>query len=138
MQRSVRLRVILGSIALIATWPLVRNTDLYLQLFGLGGNNTVYDLQTARTEVYVHWFMHMCDSGECLTHRDWACGYENGDFDSVHKCFETRVETDPVWSRLDRLRKECGHSLMKHTGIHGDENECKKLGGPRLPSQAPW
>lgn len=129
------------ALALIGWW-LIRDTDFYLQFFGLNGDNTVYDLRTARVPVAVYWRMYMCRNGECLTHRDWACGYENDSdlfpSDEVTRCFEQKLDSVPVWTKLDQLRKECGHRNMVYTGNHLDAKRCAALGGARLPSQSPW
>jgi hypothetical protein len=135
--RRIGIAAALVVIAVIG-WHLVRDTDFYLQFFGLDGKNTVYDYHTARIPVSVYWDMHMCNNGRCLTSRDWACGYENGDQLAVDQCFQHRAEQVPVWWRLDRLRKECGHSLMVYTGVYLDQKRCASLGGSRSPSQSPW
>jgi hypothetical protein len=97
------------ALALIGWW-LIRDTDFYLQFFGLNGDNTVYDLRTPQVPAAVYWDMHMCRNGECLTHRDWACGYENDSdlFPSteVTRCFEQELDSVPVSRKLDQLRKE--------------------------------
>jgi hypothetical protein len=135
--KTIRVCAALAIVAVIG-WRLIRDTDLYLQFFGLNGGNTVYDFYTARTPVAVYWTMHMCKNGHCLTHRDWECGYDNGDESAVDECFRRRAREVPVWWRLDELRIECGHSNMVYTGVFGDAKRCASLGGPRLPSQPPW
>jgi hypothetical protein len=45
----------------------------------------------------------MCEGGECLSERDWACGYENGDTGDVWECFSQSLTRLPVW---------CGHRHM--------------------------
>ena len=73
---------------------------------------------------------------------DWACGYEN-DSDvvpsaEVARCFAEKVDSVPVWTKLDRLRKECGHRNMVYTENYLDAKRCAALGGAHLPSQSPW
>ncbi len=136
-RKTIRIGVILTIMALVG-WRLIRDTNVYLQFFGLDGENTVYDYYTARVPIAVYWTMHMCDSGQCLTSRDWACGYENGDMNAVYECFQHRADEVPVWWRLDRIRKECGHSKMVYSGTYLDGKRCASLGGARLPSQSPW
>ena len=135
--KSIGFYAALAVLAVIG-WRLIRDSDFYLQFFGLDGGNTVYDYYTARLPVAVHWTMHMCNNGQCLTPRDWACGYENGDESAVYECFEHRAGEVPVWWKLDRLRKECGHSKMVYSGAYLDAKRCASLGGSRLPSQSPW
>ena len=131
--KSIRVCAALAIIAVIG-WRLIRDTDLYLQFFGLDGRNTVYDFYTARTPVAVYWTMHMCKDGHCLTSRDWDCGYDNGDKSAVDECFYRRAGEVPVWWRLDRLRVECGHSTMVFTGAIRDVKRCANLGEPRFPT----
>lgn len=126
-----------GAIGFVVWW-FVRDTDPYLRWLGLNGANTVYEYRTARVKAAVHWTMHMCNNGECLTERDWACGYENGPDNAVYECFEQLADRVPVWWRLDRLRKECGHRHMTYAGTYRNEKRCRDLGGPRTPSQPPW
>lgn len=133
-RRWIAKRLAIYAVLAVLAWWLVRNTETYLNIFGLKGENTVYDYQAARLEVAVHWTVHICKNGECITPRDWACGYEV-DSGKVYECFMQRVDTVPVWWKLDRLRKECGQAYMAYTGAYFNAERCQKLGGPPQPSQ---
>ena len=127
-------RIILGLLAVSLGWWLYRDTDVYLAVFGLRGDNTLYDYHTSRFPIAVYWTMHMCSDGECLTHREWACGFENGPDSAVDECFSELSQSAPVWWSLDRVRKACGHRYMIHTGQFGDPKRCQELGGPPHPA----
>jgi hypothetical protein len=127
-------RLLLCAVAGLLAWWFLRDTDPYLASFGLTGNNTLYDYHTARVKTAVYWTMNMCNDGKCLTERDWACGYENGQYEAVYMCFEEIASSAPVWWRLDRIRKECGHRHMVYMGTYGNPKRCQELGGPRPPS----
>ncbi len=110
-----------------------------LDLFRLDGNDTVYDYHRASMEQAVSFRLKVCHDGECLTHRDWACGFVNGDEEKFDACFDAVVDAAKPWVRLDAVRKFCGNRTMTFLGIvYGNPEKCADAGGQwGVPSSPP-
>lgn len=100
-------------------------------LFGLNGDNTVYDFMAASSDARIDWMLNMCNDGECLNKIDWRCGFDNHDnYDEVvSDCFYKLAPKLEPWVKIDLLRKYCGVGYAKFTGTTGSPERCKAKGG---------
>lgn len=104
--------------------------DGLLRRFSLDITDTVGDLRKASVTDAVRLRMRLCNNGECLTRRDWACGFDNGDEEDFDSCFEDVLATADPSLPLDTARKYCGNLTMTFVGaIYSDEERCQRAGG---------
>jgi hypothetical protein len=110
-----------------------------LDLFRLDPNDSVYDYHRANVRQVVSFRMKVCHNGECLTPRDWACGFDNGDQEKFDACFDEVVDAAKLWVCLDRVRKFCGNRTMTFVGtVYSNPKRCSDAGGQwGVPSSPP-
>lgn len=104
--------------------------DALLRAFSLDFTDTVAAYREAHVEDVVRLRMRLCWNGECLTKRDWACGFTNGDTEAFDRCFDHVVERAAPLVRLEDARKFCGNLTMKFVGeTYSTPEECVAAGG---------
>jgi hypothetical protein len=111
-------------------WWVVKDSEAYLNVSGLGPTNTVYDFQTASQRAKEHFLSHKCNNGVCQSIRDWECGYEVDDNNGFRVCFLSELERNPAWEELGSVLKRCGKNFQHFTGLYGDPARCKELSTP--------
>jgi hypothetical protein len=116
----------LGAIVIALFWG-----ERIVDLFRLDPTDTVYDYNRASVEDQVRFLMRACNMGDCLTRRDWACGFAaSGDVKAFDDCFLTAVDRAKPWVRLDAVRKFCGNQTMEFAGYaYSNPERCKEAGG---------
>lgn len=119
----------IAAVGFALAWWLVKDTDIYLNFFGLDAENTVYEFRTASMPDRMHFWVNKCRNGVCLTDKDWACGYEvlTVDDDRFDTCFGYELQKAQAWERLGDILLRCGQRLKKFTGTYGDPERCKAL-----------
>ena len=106
----------------------MKDSDIYLDGFGLGPANTVYDFQTASRSAQTHFLVHKCRNGVCQSDKDWACGYEVEIYASgLDDCVVADLDRVQAWEKLGNLLKICGKKFQRFTGAYGDPVSCKEL-----------
>ena len=99
--------------------------------FDLSGDSSAYDFMVASPQKAVDFQMNVCMAGECLYPQDWYCGFDLENSTKVEDCFMDTVDKVPPWTRLDLIRKYCGHRFAKFVGETESVNpkKCIKEGG---------
>lgn len=106
----------------------MKDSEIYLDSFGLGPANTVYDFQTASRSAQKHFLIHKCRNGVCQSYKDEACGYEvDIDASGFDDCVMSDLDRSPAWEKLGNLLKICGKKFQRFTGAYGDPVSCREL-----------
>lgn len=107
-------------------------------LFRLDARDTASDYRKASVEDSLQFLHRMCNDGACLSERDWACGFANGDSEQLHECFDRIAQQATPSTKLGKIREFCGNRTMAFRGeVYSTPARCKEAGGKWAERSSP-